>query len=113
MAAPFWMAATLHLSNDFTAEDAEKLSPAERHEAPLAMKYRPRWPMLFTECRNVRLEGVRIVDSPCWTTRFSDCDGVLVRGITIDNNLRIPNNRRTALHQLPGCYRGRLPDFHR
>ena len=36
-------------------------------------------------CRNVRIEGVTIVNSPFWTVNPEFCDNVTVRGVTIHN----------------------------
>lgn len=36
-------------------------------------------------CKNVRIEGVKIVNSPFWTVNPNFCDNVTVKGITIHN----------------------------
>ncbi len=36
-------------------------------------------------CKNVRIEGVKIVNSPFWTVNPEFCDNVTVRGVTIHN----------------------------
>lgn len=36
-------------------------------------------------CKNVRIEGVKIVNSPFWTVNPQFCDNVTVKGITIHN----------------------------
>lgn len=35
----------------------------------------------FNRCRNVRVEGIEIHDSPFWTVHMFLCDGVVVRGV--------------------------------
>lgn len=40
-------------------------------------------PVCFHRCRRVRVEGIRILQSPTWTLVFDTCDGVQVRGIEI------------------------------
>lgn len=52
--------------------------------------WRPRL-MLLEACTRVRLDGFRVLDSPRWTVHLAGCDDVLVDGLTILNNLRIPN----------------------
>ncbi len=51
---------------------------------------RPRM-LLFVGCRNVRLENFTIVDAPTWTIHPIGCDGLYVEGISILNDLRVPN----------------------
>ena len=46
---------------------------------------RPSKMLLFRRCRHVRVEGIRIYDSPRWTLTFQDCRHVAVRGIFIRN----------------------------
>jgi polygalacturonase len=52
---------------------------------------RPRM-FILVSCRNVRLQGFRIHDAPTWTIHPIDCEDLAIEGITIDNNLLIPNN---------------------
>lgn len=42
---------------------------------------RPGKLLLFRNCRHVRVEGVRIFDSPNWTLVFQNCAHVTVRGV--------------------------------
>ena len=51
---------------------------------------RPRM-ILLVACRRVRLQDVRIHDAPTWTIHPVGCEDVLIQGVTIDNNLLIPN----------------------
>lgn len=41
-------------------------------------------------CKNVRIEGVKIINSPFWTVNPEFCDNVTIKGITI-NNVPSPN----------------------
>ena len=36
-------------------------------------------------CKNVRVEGVKIINSPFWTVNPEFCDNVTIKGITIHN----------------------------
>ena len=47
--------------------------------------------IVFEGCRDVRLSDFTIRDSASWTVHLAGCDGVEVRGLTILNNLKIPN----------------------
>ena len=52
---------------------------------------RPRM-LQFLRCRNVRLSGVTLKDSPCWTVWFRRCEDVDVSGIAILGDSRMINN---------------------
>jgi hypothetical protein len=52
---------------------------------------RPSDTFLFHQCRGIRLEGVRIVDTPCWSVVFDRCDGVRIHGIRIQG-MDVMNN---------------------
>ncbi|MGH9665613.1 MAG: glycoside hydrolase family 28 protein, partial [Bryobacteraceae bacterium] len=45
----------------------------------------------IVECRNVRIEGVTLKNSPGWTLRPIGCDSVFIRGIRIRNPIYGPN----------------------
>ena len=49
-------------------------------------------PMIeFYNCKNLRIEDVRIENSPGWTLRPIHCDNVFIRGISIKNPVIGPN----------------------
>jgi polygalacturonase len=45
----------------------------------------------FEDCKNVRLEGVTLINSPSWTVHPVYCDNVLIHGISIKNPADSPN----------------------
>jgi polygalacturonase len=51
---------------------------------------RPR-PVLLIDCRRVRIRDVAIRRAATWTIHLLGCDDVVVEGITIDNDLLVPN----------------------
>ena len=53
-------------------------------------KRRP-FPLFFIGCSDVVLRDVRFEDAALWTVRLSGCDGVLIDGIVIRNDMRVPN----------------------
>ena len=55
-----------------------------------AKDWRPNLVML-RQCRHVRLSDFTLRDSPRFTIQFSGCEDVEARGLTILNNLEIPN----------------------
>jgi len=46
---------------------------------------RPGQLIVFVKCRNVRVEGVTIRNSPCWSLYFHGCEEVTVRDYTVRN----------------------------
>lgn len=53
--------------------------------------FRPGPLVAFFLSKGIRLEGVKIVDSPCWTTHFRCCEGVTICGVSIRNDRTIAN----------------------
>ena len=60
-------------------------------DGPLEPLPRPRQMVIFSQCKNVLVENVKISKSPFWTLHFADCDGVIVKGVKIWNSLETPN----------------------
>ncbi len=52
---------------------------------------RPRLLQLY-RCNNVRLEGVTLKDSPCWTCFIRLCNNLYINGLTITADQRMINN---------------------
>lgn len=67
-------------------DDAQRQETVASHAAP-----RPTQPLFFRQCQRVRIDGVTLRNSPCWTITLALCDDVKVSHLTIDNNLRTPN----------------------
>ena len=53
-------------------------------------KLRPRV-LVFEDCTGVRLEGITIADSPMWTMHLVACSAVVVAGVKVNNDRRLPN----------------------
>ena len=49
-------------------------------------------PFFFESCKNINIEGIKIINSPCWTITFSRSRDIFVRSITINNDLCVPND---------------------
>ena len=43
-------------------------------------------------CTNVTMRDVTVRDAAFWTVRLTGCEDVLIQGIRIDNDLKLPNN---------------------
>lgn len=54
-------------------------------------KDRPHQMVIFSECKNVQLRDVSLLNSPFWTLHFADCDAVNVDGIRLWSGLLVPN----------------------
>jgi len=61
-------------------------------ECTVSYEKRPNQPILFYRVNRFTVQGIRIVNAPCWTMSFIECKDVKVTDLTIDNDLSIPNN---------------------
>jgi hypothetical protein len=61
-------------------------------DGPLKRKPRPWMAVVFFHCNQVTIRDITVKDTPIWAIRFGYCEDVLVDGITILNNLMIPNS---------------------
>jgi polygalacturonase len=68
------------------------LTPAQLAECTRQYDARPNQPIFFYRCRHVTMEGIRIINAPCWTVAFIECEDIRMLDLTIDNNLSLPNN---------------------
>ncbi|HOF19528.1 MAG TPA: glycosyl hydrolase family 28 protein, partial [Phycisphaerae bacterium] len=57
----------------------------------MTQRERPRAEILFINCRKVRIENVRIRNSPQWTLFLLACADVVVRGIDLHSPVNCPN----------------------
>ncbi|MBD8488574.1 glycoside hydrolase family 28 protein [Echinicola sp. CAU 1574] len=63
----------------------EGLKTADYYQKTMGLKFfRPPLIQPF-RCKNVRIEGVTIVNSPFWTINPAFCDNVTITGVTIEN----------------------------
>ncbi len=59
-------------------------------------------PMIeLSQCRDVRVENIRLTTPPGWTLHLHDCDRAKIRGVTIDSTLFGPNSDGI---DLTGCH---------
>ena len=54
--------------------------------------FRPGFMVALFQCKGIRLEGVTLANTPCWTCHIRCSDGVAVRGVTIDADRTIANS---------------------
>ena len=58
----------------------------------IAVVKRPTQPIFFNNCKNIKITGIKVFNSPCWTMVFSNCENIEVSNVYVDNHNRIPNN---------------------
>ncbi|WP_156250225.1 glycoside hydrolase family 28 protein [Pseudactinotalea terrae] len=63
--------------------------------------------VFFRGCTGVRVSDLTIRDAAYWTLRLSGCADVVVRGVSIDNDLRLPNSDGIDIDT---CQRVRISD---
>lgn len=54
--------------------------------------FRPGPVIALFQCRNVRIEGITLTDTPCWTIHCRCCDGVRIHGVSILADQTIANS---------------------
>lgn len=62
----------------------------------------------FINCRNIKIEGIKIVNSPCWTINPICCEDIRISNVTIENPYHSPNtdgiNPESCSHvKISGC----------
>ena len=62
-----------------------------------------------TAVQDVRIEGVTVVNAPCWTITCSHCENIHLIGLTIDTDLNTPND--DGIH-LSACKGAIISDCH-
>lgn len=61
-------------------------------DGPVMPKERYHQMIIFSNCTNVVLKDFEVVDAPYWSFLIVHCDRVMITGLSIDNNLLIPNS---------------------
>jgi hypothetical protein len=61
-------------------------------DGPLKRKPGPWMAVVFFHCNQITIRDITVKDTPIWAIRFGYCEDVVVDGITILNNLMIPNS---------------------
>ncbi len=63
-----------------------------RGDGPVTYDARPGMMIVMLQCENIRITDITLTDSPSWTVRAGDCDNAVFHGVTILNNLLVPNS---------------------
>lgn len=92
----------IQLSGDAFVNFNEYLLPDEIEPATMTKEYieqtvvvtkeRPTQPIFFDHCRNIRIEGIKVFNAPCWGLVFSNSQDIVLEGLYVENHKRIPNN---------------------
>lgn len=53
---------------------------------------RPNQPLFFLRCKHVTIEGIRVINAPCWTFAFIECEDVHMLNLMIFGSPILPNN---------------------
>ena len=61
-------------------------------DGPYKRKRMPGMTLTFYHCSRVKLKDFYLKDTPVWAVRLAYCDDVEVSGITLRNNLMVPNS---------------------
>ncbi len=93
----FHIKGQVHELQDFDRKftrQGEQYAPADIFppDGPLKYDRRPGMMIVLEQCEQITIKDITLKDSPVWTMRIADCDDVLVTGISIYNNLLIPNS---------------------
>jgi len=93
----FHLKDSAHILTDYNRQytrQGDQYAPDEIFppDGPVEYIARPGMMIVIVQCENVTIKDVTLKDSPVWTIRIGDCDDVLVSGISIHNNLLIPNS---------------------
>lgn len=66
--------------------------PYKSEDGPRIMKPRPGNLVAFSNCKNVRIQGLTVKDSPYWTLHFDGCHTGRIQDVTVRNDVMLPNN---------------------
>jgi len=69
-----------------------EITQAHLDEAPRSYDWRVNQPIFFLRCKRIKVDGLNIVNAPCWTFSFTACRTITVDHLNIDNSLILPNN---------------------
>ncbi len=71
-------------------EIQEEMEIARKSGVEMKRYYRTgvqKYNVVLRDSREIRIEGVRLINSPLWTVRLQDCDQVWIRGVYIYSDL--------------------------
>lgn len=69
-------------------------------------EFRPRV-LVVEHCKDVRLQGLDVANSPMWTLHFVNCEDLTISNVRVTNNRRLPNTDGIVLD---ACRRAQIED---
>ena len=87
----------------YTRQGADYMDPKYgREDGPVQWRgsydNRPGVMVIFSSCKNIRLSNIKLIESPNWTVAFLNSTDIQVTGISIENNMAIPNSDGVDLY---------------
>lgn len=77
----------------YFTDNADALDDKRKAEGVLEKNEdRVNQPVFFESCRDIKISGIKIINSPCWTVTFSRCENIRVNSVVIDNDLNVQND---------------------
>ena len=85
------------LGVNYTRQKSDYMNPAYgRKDGPVMWKGsyedRPGVMIIFSSCKNISLSNIQLKESPNWTVAFLNSTDINVTGISVENNMSIPNS---------------------
>lgn len=85
------------LSAKYTRQKEDYMNPKYGHaDGPVLWKGayadRPGVMVIFSSCRNIRISNMTFEESPNWTMAFLNSEDIKLNGLTIRNDMNIPNS---------------------
>jgi polygalacturonase len=87
----------MDFASKYTRQKDDYMNPKYgRDDGPVLWKgtyeERPGVMVIFSGCKNITVKDIRFEESPNWTVAFMNSEDIKVNGITIFNNMDIPNS---------------------
>ena len=79
-------------SKPIVPESRVPFTEAQKAECPMTHTWRPSQSIFFHQVKNLTVQGITVLDAPCWTFSFNECVNVKVLGLTVDTNWNVPND---------------------
>ena len=77
---------------DGTAASFMDMDRKVEADGPVWPRPRPGNMVVFAGCRNFFVRDVTLQNAPFWTLHANGCDNGAIAGITVNNDMRVPNN---------------------
>src|SRR5664279_2143700 len=74
-----------YMNPKYGREDGPELWKGTYEERPGVM-------VIFSDCKNITVKDIRLEESPNWTIAFLNSEDIKIYGISIFNNMNIPNS---------------------